>query len=111
MSTVKRIFFVDEESIRRIEATVKFGGDLVSVTEDGDVRFFRMGENERPESEIGRGCGLEERNHQLIEIISAGDNVQVHAFNRKKAKFVPVDIVAENGILNLRKLLKKSQQK
>lgn len=111
MSTVKRIIFVDEESIRRIEATVRFGGDFASVTEEGDIRFFKMGRNELPESEVGRGCGLEERNKQLVEIIRAGDNVQVQAFNLKKEKFVPVEIVAENGILNLRKLLKKSQQK
>jgi len=44
-------------------------------------------------------------------IIVAGENVQINVFSKKKGKFVPIEVKAEDGLLDLRKLISKPNKK
>ena len=99
----KLFIFLDKEDIKRMEGTIKFDGDLVRLSSDGDIEFVRAENN----AAVGRGCGLDEKNKKLADIIKAGQNVQIQVY--KKGGFVPIDVTASDGMLDLRKIVKKAK--
>ena len=103
----KVLVFLDAEDLARVVAVVKWGAVFARMEENGDLKFFREDATTANGSADGRDAG----NARLGTIINAGENVQVNVFSKKKGKFVPIDAKAENGVLDLRRLIAKPNKK
>ena len=97
----KVLVFLDAEDVARIVAVVKWGAVFARVKKNGDLKFFR----EDAITANGSADGREAGNARLGTIINAGENVQVNVLNKKSGEFVPIDAKAEDGLLDLRKLI------
>ena len=103
----KVLVFLDTEDLMRISGTVDYDAVFARIAKNGDLELLR------DDAQTVNGyavCG-EERNAKLKSIIVAGENVQINVFSKKKGKFVPIDVKAEKGLLDLRKLISKPNKK
>ena len=99
----KVLVFLDTEDLMRIRGTVDYDAVFFFFAKNGDLELLR------DDAQTVNGyavCG-EERNAKLKSIIVAGENAQINVFSKKKGKFVPIDVKAEKGLLDLRKLIYK----
>ena len=103
----KVLVFLDTEDLMRIRGTVDYDAVFARIAKNGDLELLR------DDAQTVNGyavCG-EERNAKLKSIIVAGENVQINVFSKKKGKFVPIDVKAKDGLLDLRKLISKPNKK
>lgn len=103
----KVLVFLDTEDLIRIRGTVDYDAVFARVGENGDLELLR----ENAQTVIGYAVCGEERNAKLKSIIVAGEDVLVNVYSKKKGKFIPIDVKAENGLLDLRKLILKPNKK
>lgn len=103
----KVLVFLDTEDLMRIRGTVDYDAVFARIAENGDLELLR----DNAQTVIGYAVCGEERNAKLKSIIVAGENVQINVFSKKKGKFVPIEVKAEDGLLDLRKLISKPNKK
>ena len=103
----KVLVFLDTQDLMRIRGTVDYDAAFARVGENGDLELLR----DNAKTVIGYAVCGEERNAKLKSIIVAGENVQINVFSKKKGKFILIDVKAENGLLDLRKLISKPNKK
>lgn len=103
----KVLVFLDTEDLMRIRGTVDYDAAFARVGENGDLELLR----DNAKTVIGYAVCGEERNAKLKNIILAGENVQLNVFSKKRGKFIPIDVKAEKGLLDLRKLISKPNKK
>jgi len=96
---------IDEEDVRRIEATTRWGGDAMKISGSGDdLEIIRAnGKN------VGIAYGFDAHNKKLKEILTSDDEVQVLVWNKINKNFIPVKVHPENGVLDLRQFIQDQE--
>lgn len=110
---VKTLIFLDKEDLMRLRGTIDgdIGACFAKISKTGDLAF--IGKNGT--SFVGHavvvgenGQVIDERNAKIKNIIEAGENAKVMV--KRKGRYVPIDIQAKDGVLDLRELNFKSKK-
>ena len=103
----KTLIFLDKEDLMRLSGTIAgdIGACFARISKTGDLEF--IGKNGT--SLVGHavvvgenGQVIDERNAKIRNIIEAGENAKVMV--KRKGKYIPIDIKAKDGMLDLMEL-------